>query len=141
MAVEAYRAVISLHNSGYQLKVLEGDQVAIKPAVKAEHAEMIMAIREEPQEACRAIQCLPHLCMVIMHSPEVLRDYAADLFGILKQNGYINLIKIRHCLRTGETAWIYEPIHKKGYEAMQDIIEYGWGEYFECKEEGKRWGT
>lgn len=126
--MEAYRAVISLHNAGYHLKALEGAQVAVKPAVGAEYAEMIRAIQIEPQEACRAIQQLPNLCMVIMPAVDALRQYAVDLFGNLQKQGYIRIIKIRLSAQTGETAWIYAPMHQLGHEAVQDIIENGWGE-------------
>ena len=92
--MEAYRAVILLHNLGYQLKALEGDQVAIRPTVSAEYAELIQAIRDEPKAACKAIQHLPNLCLMIF--PAALKKYAADLFKVLKEDGYVQIVVIRY---------------------------------------------
>ena len=137
--MEAYMAVISLHNLGYQLTALEGDQVAIKPALKAEHAEMIRAIREDARAACKAIQCLPHLCAAIMPAP--LNDFAETFFRGMQEKGYVRIVAIRYCRASGATEWVYVPTHKKGYKAVKETTEDGWGViYSECKEEGQRWG-
>lgn len=135
--MDAYAAVICLHNLGYQLKALEGDQVAMKPGGKAEHAEMIRAILKEPKAACRAIQYLPQLCMVIM--PAMLKEYAADLFSALKENEQAQIVAVRYSSSTEQTEWIFLPEHEIARRTMQDILGLDWGVvYLECKEEGQR---
>ena len=135
--MDAYAAVICLHNLGYLLKALEGDQVAMKPAGKVEHAEMIRAILKEPKAACRAIQYLPQLCMVIM--PAMLKEYAADLFSALKENEQAQIVAVRYSRSTEQTEWIFLPEHEIARRTMQDILGLDWGVvYLECKEEGQR---
>ena len=133
--MDAYAAVICLHNLGYQLRALEGDQVAMRPAGKAEHAEMIRAILKEPKAACRAIQHIPQLCMVIM--PAMLKEYAADLFSVLKENEQAQIVAVRYSRSTEQTEWIFLPEHEIARRTMQDILGLDWGVvYLECKEEG-----
>ena len=139
--MDAYRAVIQLHNLGYQLKALEGDQVAIRPAVKAEHAELIMAIRKEAREACKAIQHLPHLCAVVVSKETWLRKVMLTLFQGMQETGYGSIIAIRFFRATGATEYVFECLHAVGYKALQDIEKDKMGECYECKEEGQRWGT
>lgn len=139
--MDAYCAVISLHNLGYQLKALDGDQIAIRPSAAKEHAELIMALRKEPQKACRAIQHLPHLCAVIIPQQNWIRQYAVGIFKALQETGYGRIVAIRFSRATKETEWVYVPLHAVGYHALQDIIENKWGDYYECQEEGQRWGT
>lgn len=139
--MDAYRAVISLHNLGYQLKALEEDQVAIKPAVKAEQAELIKAIRDDPKAACRAIQYLPQLCVMII--PGCVKEYAATLFGALKENGQAQIVRIIYCRSTGETEWVFISTDAVAHKAMLEIMDCEWKgvKYLECEEEGQRWGT
>lgn len=135
--MDAYAAVICLHNLGYQLKALDGDQVAMKPAGKAEHAEMIRAILKERKAACKAIQYLPQLCMVIM--PAMLKEYAADLFGALQENKQAQIVAIRYSQSTEQTEWMFVPTHEIARRTMQDILGLEWGVvYLECKTEGQR---
>lgn len=135
--MDAYAAVICLHNLGYQLKALEGEQVAMKPAGKAEHVEMIRAILKEPKAACRAIQHIPQLCMVIM--PAMLKEYAADLFSALKENEQAQIVAVRYSRSTEQTEWIFLPEHEMARRTMQDILGLDWGVvYLECKAEGQR---
>ena len=133
--MDAYCAVIQLHNLGYQLKALEGDQVAIKPAARAEHAEMIRAIRKEAPASCRAIPHLPHLCAVIM--PGILKEYAADLFRIMQMHNAVQIVAIRYCRSTGATEWVYVPKNSTARRTMFEIREDKWGECYECKTEGQ----
>ena len=135
--MDAYQAVITLYNLGYQLMALEGDQVAIKPTAGEEHEELISAIRKEPQAACKAIQHLPQLCMMIL--PAELKHYAADLFKRLKESGYLQIVAIRFSKQTGTTEWVYVPQHSIARKTMIGIMNFGWEgvKYFECQEEGQ----
>ena len=139
--MDAYRAVISLHNLGYQLKALEGDQVAIKPTVKAEQAELIKAIRDDPKAACEAIRCLPQLCVMII--PGFLFEYATDLFGAMKENEQVQIVQIRYSRSTEETEWIFISTDAVAHRTMLEIMDYKWEgvSYLECEEEGQRWGA
>ena len=137
--MDAYCAVISLHNLGYQLKALDGDQVAIRPEMKAEHAALIKAIRNEPKEACKAIKHLPHLCAIVVPNETWLRNVTVTLFKGMKETGYGNIIAIRYFKATGATEYVFECLHEVGYKALQDWKE--WGDCYECKEERQRWGT
>ena len=138
--MDAYCAVISLHNLGYQLKALDGDRVAISPAVKIEHAELIRAMRNDPKEACKAIQHLPHLCVLIM--PGIVKQFALDLFTALKDDQYVQIVFVKYCRNTSDTEWVFTKTHSIAHKTMMEILELEWGvKYFECKEEGQRWGT
>ncbi len=137
--MDAYCAVIQLHNLGYQLIALEGDHVAIKPAARAEDAELIRAIRKEARAACRAIPHLPHLCAVIM--PGILKEYAADLFRIMQANQQLQIVAIRYCRSTGATEWVYVPISDTARRTMNEIREDKWGECYECKTEREQGGN
>ena len=137
--MDAYSAVISLHNLGYQMMVLEGDQVAIKPAVSVQHASLIRAILSDPKAACNAIQHLPQLCVLIM--PGYLKEYAADLFNAMKGNGQVQIMAIIYAKRTGETEWVFVPTDIVAHRTMLEILDFNWEGviYLECKEEGQRW--
>ncbi len=137
--MDAYCAVIQLHNLGYQLKALEGDQVAIRPAVKAEHAELITAIRKDARAACRAIQHLPRLCAVKISSEAWLRDFSLTLFKGMQESEYARIIAIRFFRATGATVYVFECLHAVGYKALQDIEKEEMGECYECKEERHGW--
>lgn len=139
--MDAYRAVISLHNYGYQLKALERNQVAIMPAVKKEHVELIRAIRNEPDKACEAIQHLPYLCAVLVSDNKYLREFIMTLFHELKEIGYCRIFTIRFSKSTGETEYVFECLNAIGYKTLQEISDEKWGDCYECKEERERWRT
>lgn len=136
-----YCAVICLHNLGYQMKVLEGDQVAIRPSPNAEQAEMIREIRNDPQRACEAIQHLPQLCALNM--PGNLKEYALKLFKGLKNEKQVQVLAVYYIRSTGATEWAFVPTDMAAHMAMLEITEYELEGvmYFECKEEGQRWGA
>ena len=131
--MDAYCAVIRLHSLGYQLKALDGDQVAIKPAAKEEHAELIRAIRKEAQAACKAIQHLPNLCAVVIPAESWLRNITLKVFQAMKETGYGRIIAIRYFRGSGATEYVFQPLHAVAYKAFQDLKE--WGECYECKTE------
>lgn len=133
--MDAYCAVIQLHNLGYQLKALEGDQVAIKPAWKEEHADLIRAIQKEASAACRAIQYLPYLCAVVIPAESWLRSIALGAFQAIKEEGYGRIIAIRYFRGSGSTEFVFQPLHSIAYKTLQDFIENEWGECYECKTE------
>lgn len=137
----AYKTVIKLHNLGYQLKVLEGDQVAIRPAVGADQAELIKSIRDDPRSACEAIQHLPHLCVICM--PGCLKEYAYDLFGAMHENGQVQIVAIFCNRGTMETEWVFISTDAVVHRTMLEIMDFEWEgvSYLECQEEGQRWGT
>jgi hypothetical protein len=137
--MDAYSAVISLHNLGYQLKALDGDQVAIKPEVQAEHVALISAIRKETKEACKAIQYLPYLCAIVISNETCLRNVTLTLFQALIENGYCRIIALRYFRSTGATEYVFQCLHEVCYNALQDWKE--WSDCYECKEEGQRWRT
>ncbi len=139
--MDAYCAVISLHNLGYQLKALEGDQVAIMPEVKTEHAALIRAIRKEPKEACQAIQHLPHLCVMVISNEEWIRNATVKLFQGMQETGYGRIIIIRFFKATGSTEFVFECLHPVAYKALQEYTEERWADCYECKEERQRWGA
>lgn len=136
--MDAYCAVIKLHSLGYQLKVLNGTQIAIRPTVKEEHTELIRAIRKETQAACRAIQHLPHLCAVVVPAEPWLRRIALGVFQAMKETGYGRIIAIRYFTETGATEYVFQPLHPVAEKALQDFIENEWGECYECQKEGQR---
>lgn len=138
--MDAYCAVISLHNLGYQLKALESDQVAIRPAPKEEHVDLIRAIRKEAQAACEAIQHLPNLWAVLIPETPWLRSYTLSLFQAMKETGYGRIIAIRYFKATGATEYVFQLLHPAAYKALQDFIENEWGKSYECKEERQRRG-
>lgn len=131
--MDAYCAVIKLHSLGYQLKALDGDQVAIRPAVKEEHAELIRAIRKEARAACKAIQHLPDLCAVVIPAESWLRNITLKVFQAMKETGYGRIIAIRYFRGSGATEYVFQPLHAVTYKAFQDLKE--WGECYECKTE------
>ncbi len=139
--MDAYRAVISLHNLGYQLKALGENRVAIMPAAKKEHAELIKAIRNEPEKACNAIQHLPRLCVLVASDERWLREYLRVLFSELKEIGYCRILAIRFYKATGQTEYVVECLDAIGYRTLQEISEEKWGDFYECKEERERWRT
>ena len=135
--MDAYCAVIRLHSLGYQLKALEVDQVAIRPAVKKEHRELIMTIRKEAQAACVAIRHLPNLCAVVIPAEPWLRRFALGVFQAMKETGYGRIITIRYFRGSGATEYVFQPLHAVAEKALQDFIENEWGECYECKTEGQ----
>lgn len=137
----AYKAVIQLHNLGYQLKALEGDQVAIMPAVGADQAELIKSIRADPKSACEAIQYLPQLCVICM--PGYLKEYVYDLFCAMHENEQVQIVAIFCNRSTMETEWVFISTDAVAHRTMLEIMDFEWEgvNYLECQEEGQRWGT
>ena len=133
--MDAYCAVIQLHNLGYQLKALEGDQVAIRPTVKEEHAELVRAIRKESPAACRAIQHLPHLCAAVIPAEPWMRNITFKIFQAMKETVSGHIIAIRFFKESGATEYVFQPMNEVAHRAFQDISE--WGECYECKTEGQ----
>ena len=134
--MDAYRAVISLYNLGYQLKALDGDHVAIRPTVNREHTELIQPIKDDPEAACKAIRHLPQLRLFIF--PADLRCYAADLFDALIGNGYVQMVAIRYARSTGQTEWVFIPTDSMADRTAQEIIDFNWEGviYIECQKKG-----